>query len=138
MGRRGARCVTQADAKSHLCRNASTCVTPNLVCGQVVVVSSGTNDWHSLPPLYSLKEWVSKGVAFLREVGLSAPPQSRLAFYVCGREPVSPQRNHVHPCLAVLPCLPRHAAKRLCVGTLTSSPKMVPYTVCWSYCVLKL
>ena len=35
---------------------------------QVVVVSSGTNDWHSLPPMYDLEEWVAQAVAFLREV----------------------------------------------------------------------
>jgi hypothetical protein len=35
---------------------------------QVVVVSSGTNDWHSMPPLYSLEDWVTQGIGFLKEV----------------------------------------------------------------------
>ena len=39
-----------------------------LVFLQVVVVSSGTNDWHTVPPLYTLSQWLSQAVGFLKQV----------------------------------------------------------------------
>lgn len=35
---------------------------------QVVVVASGTNDWHSASLLYTLDQWIARGVSFLKEV----------------------------------------------------------------------
>ena len=41
----------------------------------MVVIASGTNDWHSVPPLYTLDEWLAEAVAFLQQVA----PLSRRA-----------------------------------------------------------
>lgn len=35
---------------------------------QVVLVTSGTNDWHSVPPLYTLEDWLTDATAFLAQV----------------------------------------------------------------------
>ena len=44
---------------------------------QIVVVASGTNDWHSVPPIYTLDQWLTKGAAFLQQV------RDRRALYLC-------------------------------------------------------
>ncbi len=52
------------------------CVLNKKVCKQVVVVSSGLNDWRTNPPMYSVDDWTSKAIAFLQKVSAAILPLS--------------------------------------------------------------
>jgi len=48
-----------------------------LVCAQVVLISSGLNDWKSTPPEYSMDDWLAQALAFLKQV-CCLPPYCRI------------------------------------------------------------
>ena len=49
-------------------------------CLQVVVIAGGTNDWHNIPPEYTLSAWTNLAVGFLQQVRrcLNTNPLHRL------------------------------------------------------------
>ena len=71
----------------------------------MVVVASGTNDWHAGSLLYTREQWVAESVAFLQQVDLRA--NSILLFFCCTQFCSDSLSQDLHDSTGSVECLQR-------------------------------